>query len=68
VQFNLYCDTSANLELLASNLECLLVGGSKVPTDLKTNLPKLWKTILVNQVPFPDELVTTIDYEFYYNF
>ena len=68
LQFNIFWEDVTNLETLADNLECLLVGGSRVPSDLKQELPKLRKTLLISTVPFSDELTTVANYEFYYNF
>lgn len=68
IQINIFSNIASDLEILIDELECLFIGGSRVPQDLKQNVPKLWKTILVSIVPFPDELTATMDYEFYFNF
>lgn len=68
VQFNFFCKNVTDMEILPLTLECLLVWWWRVPKELKQNIPKLWKTLLISHVPFSDEMTVVTDYEFYYNF
>lgn len=60
--FYVISDTMANIETLSKNLENLLVWTGY---DID---PSIWKILQNGEYDFPDEMIRTIDFTFYYTF